>query len=518
MFGDSAFARSVDPSELLHQIGQSGPAAACETADPAYCSNMAHLACETPGNFSDGTGTVLSKDEELKKLAPLENKTEALYQKSILQLLKSNDSKLELTRKMAILAAGQDHTPDCTSDKSAEQESCFKRVSEILAHEESSFEFGHLENGLYSNKHGAAPPRPGGEVDFQSLSQLRANASYQQIVSKAHKESFRLVSDEKLNKKVGKEVFPRVKEILKEKILANVKDQKIKDALLMKINNITYAGNDCGQLGGSTTPSGDKTAASYLVENAFYDPRAQTFHFCNGFLLRNSSEFAMAMVIGHELSHSIDPCRIDKPKGLAPVTFSAGKTLQESEDVFPFNGIIACLRSKESVGATRLSKSSMPPPPGGLMEAASGSTISSPFCELSDQIGESFSDWMAGEILPEYIGKYHPGLSTNQKAIGFSNTFRNLCSKSQGEDFFTPGGIDEHPKDTERLNRILMANPDTLKMVGCAAKKEEPHHCNTKDGFIGTRAPEVIPPKPEYHEYKASGAKTGSAPDGGPTK
>ena len=478
IFSGSAWAEPIDPGSLIHQALKTtnGPEACVTDSDPEYCKDMSKLACRTPGTFNDGTGTVYSEEDSKARLDPIREKMKKDFQKDILNALKNKDPKLDLIRQLAKQATLQTDSPDCAQDLVKQnRDACYLRISSMLSE--------RLSAGLFANGMGPMRMMTNAGVDFESLKDLTSNATFSSLIEPSFKKGIKLLVDEKADRKVDKEVFPRVKKLIIQKITETVKSPVQQQALIRKINNISYGGSTCGGIG---SKSGVRP---YLVENAYYDPNAQEFHFCNGFLIKNNSEFAMAMVISHELTHSIDPCSIDKPKGAAAIQYQYKeiKTVEAAEAQNPFSGVISCLRSVESVGANRVkynySKESGIEPV--LME--------NPFCGGADQIGEGFSDWMASEILPQYIEQYHSNLSTNQKAIGVSNTFRNLCS-NMAINGFQPNepSWDVHSKSEDRLNRIIMANPDTRSMIGCKVPVTEPHHCNNYDGFKGNRVPDKI--------------------------
>jgi hypothetical protein len=161
--------------------------------------------------------------------------------------------------------------------------------------------------------------------------------------------------------------------------------------------------------------------------------------------------------------------------------------------------MISCLRSPESVGA-KVSENSFsggmgypmpfpgpaPMPGGGLAGGTTGGGSDCPDCQggpmtpkgpvagpqleafcTNDQIGESFSDWAAAEVLPRYLKAKHPDLTRDQFRYGYSNVFRGMCSN------VTPPpaggfGMDPHPETKDRVNRIILASPLVREQMGCS--------------------------------------------------
>jgi hypothetical protein len=475
-----AFAQSspqpVTPSvsetlDRLMKVNSSGLKCTLNKEIEYVCDSMSTLACK-PGTFDDGTGKVLSNEDYQAKVDPMKVKVKGFYRESILKMLKNDDPKYALVRELSMKATNQIGTPECSSSKKSEIQQCYERIASDLAGRQTNSEFGGGGNGGGSFGSGGLG---GTTLDFETYNVLSKNQVFKDSIQSAHLKSLEVVTDQKLTKKVENEVFPRVKKIMIEKVKANVADEKVRNAIIRKIENISYQGSDCSSL----SKSSESTVNGLMIENAFYSPNSQTFRFCNGFLLHNSSEFAMAMIIAHELSHSIDPCWIDKPEGAAPITYSESKTLKEYESEFPFKNILSCLRSKESIGSKTNPK---------FGAKTNEQQYGNPFCR-NDQIGESFSDWMGSEILPEYISKHHSKLSQNQKVVGYSNVFRNFCGDFDWSDF------EVHPDITKRIDRIIMANHDVRKQVGCGDPKNDVHQCKTGEEFTGTRAMDEVKEK-----------------------
>jgi hypothetical protein len=121
----------------------------------------------------------------------------------------------------------------------------------------------------------------------------------------------------------------------------------------------------------------------------------------------------------------------------------------------------------------------MPGGPGGGIVAGSGggfpapfpggqtnAVAANPFC-TGDQIGESFSDWLASEVLPRYIEKNFSHLSRDQIRNGYSNVFRGMCSNMNPASTNVFGMPDPHPTIQARVNKILLAHPDVRRQLGC---------------------------------------------------
>lgn len=469
-WAESSIAQNTKTAaEILKRFEKINSQDQCSLGDDLkyVCDSMTKLSC-TPGTFDDGTGVALSDEEYQAKIDPMKRKATEIYTKNILEMLQDPDAKYDFIRTMAIKATKQANTPNCISEKKKEQEDCYKTVAGLLSSKSVNQMFSPMPKAGMGIAMGL-PVDPG--FDLAAYDALMENTAYKESLERARKKTLKIVSDDRLDQKIEKKIFPRVKELLISKIKSSISDVKTRDALISKIQNITYAGNDCASLVPGRPE--ENTVNGLMVENAYYSPKKQEFRFCNGYLLNNTSEFMIVKVIAHELSHSIDPGHIDQPKG---VGFSyqqdAKSTLQDLENQFPFKGVAGCLRSKESIGARTINTYKAP-------------SSTNPFAK-KDQIGESFSDWMAAELLPEYMDQYHPRLTQNQRLTGYSNVFRTYCSEKRRSDF------DVHPDVMDRIDRLLMANPEVRKQVGCSSKSKNVHYCKLGEEYRGTE-PEALP-------------------------
>ncbi len=486
-----AWARS--PGGIIEEIEGINKKKPCQI-DPAMayvCDSMSTFSCK-PGTFEDGTGKVLSEDDYQKKIAPIRARVEKVYETAVLKALNDQDPKYELVRELAVKATLQSGTPGCEMEKKTGRNECFKRVASILAAHRTRAEFGPHIQSQFSDENAKSA------FDHDAFYELIRNGAFSSAMNDAHKKAVGMVTDATIEKKIRKEIFPEVRTLLIEKVKESIADPEIERKVIQKIQNIGFSGVDCSSMlfGGEQ----EGKIPGLMFSNAYYSAEDQTFRFCNGFLLKNNSEFSIAMVIAHELSHSIDPCHIQKPIASPPVKYSETPDPKLLEGQYPIPGLLQCLRARESIGAVNRrehvnSKSD---------SETSGKNVvvlhrqRAPFCDHQDQIGEAFSDWMGAEVLGDFIEKNHSKLSPREKLVGYSNVFRSLkgCDSSE-EDF------DIHPSKKNRIDRLIMANPEVRSQIGCGEPANGLHHCKAGETFEGTRAVFVEKPKPEeklFHE------------------
>src|SRR6185312_14211422 len=189
---------------------------------------------------------------------------------------------------------------------------------------------------------------PGAQTAALSLNDFAylANSDiFKGVESDLLQETKDTVGSQDIEAKVKDKIFPQIQKMLVEKVKTMVKDPKVRQQFVDKIAAIKFEGSNCGDGGRGEYISG------ILMANAFYYPPSNTFKFCSGWALTNKSEFSIAFLIAHELSHSIDPCGAT----LGPSDFSfkypRGGSEQQTEADYPIPGVIQCLRSNQSVGA-----------------------------------------------------------------------------------------------------------------------------------------------------------------------
>jgi hypothetical protein len=428
-------------------------------ATPAdICDDLFRLSC-APGIYDDGTGVAQNptaindpNQEPKKKLA--ENAKDRF--KRVLQLQDDNSIYF---RKAVLSATGLALNPACAGAETSPSSDCLDLLSEGAA----DIAVKKLtRGGFYMSNFG-------NKISDDSFV---ANSDVFNIVKSQLLEDFKKsIGNEELAKKIKDNVFPKVKALLVSKVEAMISDPELRKNLVDKIRAIQFAGTTC-----SEGRAGEETIDGLLVPNANYSSVRNSFQFCAGYATVSQSEFQMARTIAHELSHSIDPCYIAVGPASYRFNYSSGLSRSDAEREFPFKGVLSCLRSKESVSAEIGEPDERRPmgmnmQDGGISRPRSSNTSNQPFKSFcrqdvkGEQINESFADWLAGEVLPDYIEKFHPNLTRQQIRIGYSNAFRGSCSKPYADD--DDDYKDPHPSDEKRINNILLVQPKIREQMGC---------------------------------------------------
>ncbi len=327
--------------------------------------------------------------------------------------------------------------------------------------------------------------------DLTSIAYLSEHLEMQNLRNKLQFEADRYLNKNGIMKKIKDEIFENTKSLTIEWLNEVLPSGKVKDDIIFKISKVRFSGFDC--------TNGKIDVPRDIEPNGEYNSLSNSLKFCKGSLHYTDSIFAIVRTLAHELGHAIDPCLIQFYFSNRKFTY-AGSNQIEMESEFPFSGIIPCLRDKKSVEAKRfdpansLSSGVHPNPMGGT---GFGSFSPDPvpnkiptqkfdFCKkqnengsiVGDQVNEAFCDWLASEILPRYIEKYHHDITTpTQFRAGYLNVFRTFCYPDYSNEKV---GFRVHPSINKRANSILLANPKVREQMGCSKDLPGTIYCDPK--------------------------------------
>lgn len=437
----------------------------CHTlsADSAkVCDDLFKLTC-APGSYDDGTGVAQrpSDDQEQPLVAKLSDKARAMFKAE----LEKPENKY--FRKVVLSATGLSAAPQCDSGEDSPSADCLERMSQGATEFEIRFLRASVPN---------IPMDQLKDGKVKDVYYLLASEPFDRIKSSLLEDTRKSAVSDPMNKKI-ETVFNKVRDILVLRVGNQVIDPQLRKNLTAKLKAIRFAGQDC-----SSDGNGGRTIAAVLEANAAYNPLTNSFKYCLGLNNSSTSEFTLAYIISHELSHSVDPCGITMGPSDFAFNYSSKITRAQAENQFPIGKAISCLRSEDSVRAMTaeeaLAAAAASPTHNGSYPgygnyggvtypmyygaSAQASPAFTSFCN-QDQITESFADWMAMEIMPDYIEQNHPELSVTQLRLGYSNMFRPLCQSS------TTSGFNVHPETDLRANAIALVQPKIRKQMECAS-------------------------------------------------
>jgi hypothetical protein len=259
-----------------------------------------------------------------------------------------------------------------------------------------------------------------------------------------------------------------------------------KAKMLMKVRAIRYEGSDCSQ------PT-DKSlgVSALLVANAFYTPASNTLQYCSGFMMESDSAFQMAFTIGHEISHSLDPCMIAKGTPGTKISNTHPDDDEKAEAENPFGVVLKCLRGARSIGAIRdVQRAGMNQWMhswfGRAFDVAEylnpGPKINSGLC-APDQIVESFADWLGTEGAARYL-EANTKFSTAEYRAGYANAYRKICQITVGGQYDDPFA---HPASARRIDAIIAVHPTIRRQMGCPEKNSSYDYCSMTAGAGPTK-------------------------------
>jgi len=466
------------------------------------CNDLARTTC-APGNYKDQTGYVKSSSEIQRFMTAYAEKSRVQLYDKFEKILDNPDNSY--FRELALSGLGLKNSPQCSSQSDEYKKSCRENLIDGLA--------------TLAQKQTLSPLMPTASLsrmaNLSDTAYILQNETYQSVVKDLANKAQADLSNPEVEKKIKDKIFPQIKSIMIERINEfNIPDEQ-KKFMIGKIKSIQFAGSNCTELnqntGGPSVGNSGEVVSSLLVPNAFYDSARNTFKFCSGFLLQSTSEFQIAMTIGHELSHSIDPCQIAFGPTDMGFKYKNSDDLKKMEQEFPLNKVLACLRNPNSVEAKNLTMaqavqigndgygnyptlggSPYPtyPSPGGLIGMAGQPFQQKPsFCN-SDQVTESFSDWMGAEVLPRYIQKNY-NLTPEQYREGYANANRINCwSYPDTSDNFN---YQTHPAISKRINKIMLVNPKIRTQMGCPEKHPENVYCDSEEPLNSAGETKVVP-------------------------
>ncbi len=204
-----------------------------------------------------------------------------------------------------------------------------------------------------------------------------------------------------MGKKISETIMPRVREILTDIVRRSGLDPAAEDFMLSKLRTMHFRfnGEECRKIPGLGGPT-------YFLRTPY--PGApvlpNTLSFCTGSANWPDSEFLLAQIIGHEMSHSVDNCAMTM-SGL-PAYRNHGRMDGERNATGRF---AQCLRSADS------------------MHAQAGTMCPTRRVDHPDQFQEAYADYMGDEVVAAYMDKFHADLSRDSMRAGYGNIATFMC-------------------------------------------------------------------------------------------
>lgn len=498
----------------IFTFAQQKPVSSANT--DGLCEELARFTCLAPGPQDDGTGVASNERLSSNRQIDFMRANQALYKAKFREAL--SNPKNEDLLDTALSGLGLAIAPHCQSTKTADREKCLDDLATGLGDYAMALSLGGTEEDEDSDnlKSPTAPSqrRRNSEVALQNIALLFAHPDFRELTDELIKEVKPQLSNPELAKKVEKEIFPQIQNLIRDEIERTPMDPALKKQLKKKVAAIRWSTIPC------STMSGGNQIRSGLTQNAAYLGN-KVFQICDGLLTSNKSIFQLAFIVAHELSHSIDPCGISTGPSDFTFQYPANADQLSAEAAYPWANVLQCLRGPNSVEAKR-----WPPitvqnyyptgvygnyPSGNLGYSVGGKPPSEAnpppkpeafsFCKTAtsfDQVTEAFSDWMAAQVLPKYIKEQYlkdpknPKLTKEKIRVGYSNVMRSFpCSYSSGD-----GSFSSHPRTQDRVDRTILVQPEIREQMGCPERHSQHVHCSHDSKSVAPvpMSPTNIPP------------------------
>lgn len=443
--------------------------------EPVLCEDLYSYSC-SPGEVNDGTGKAKNQDVldqmQLPRIAKMGERAVSAFEERL------KGAEAAYFRRTVLAATGLSAHPSCRNGAQSPSDACMKLMAEG-SKELLLRQFVGMPNPL-------ASAYSAGKLSNRAL--LLDSPAFQEVREQLIKEELNNPEVKLADERIRTRSFAQLKASVIEKLERAVPDKKVRERMIEKIRAIQFGGFDCRS--DSSGPMGAASIPSLFMSNAFYHPTQNKIKLCAG-MMENTSDFALAQVIVHEFSHAVDPCNITLPEDSQSFKYK-GMGPAETDLEYPIPGLLSCLRDPRSVGAQSLAAlrsgassqtddqdEDRPPEErfgqGGLGGGLGlpGAQVTpptnlAPYCQ-GDQVNEAFCDWLAAEVVPDYIAKNYPRLSKEQYRNGYSNIWRGSCGEEDSGAGQNPYQMmtSTHPKTRDRANKILLTHPGVRKQMGC---------------------------------------------------
>ncbi len=376
--------------------------------------------------------------------------------------------------KLAISAFGQSEEPECELTAGKPKPQCInKLVRGLVRAAQRGIVTGRGPNAGLSSRISKNEKPEFIPVEIRDTILLQKNISFKEIRTKAIEFVISKIRNEGTSKHIREEVFPKIKQKIKEKIREYVDDPKARDQLIDKVENVQPKD-------GCFNKESGQILVPLLTPNAVYlavdDTSTSSVHVCDSLTYLNKSDFQAASIIAHEIFHSVDPCNVVIGPSKFSFRYSDPQNRDKSDSEYPLKGLISCLRSKESVEAKHLGTPSQSEVENSIVPIYCDKGNSDP-----DEITETVPDWIASEVLPEYIEENFKDLTPEDFRSGYASAYRAMCPflleeklKKKTDEWMLEAGVqpqpepkDEHPMTEKRINRLFLVNPKVRRQMGC---------------------------------------------------
>ena len=267
--------------------------------------------------------------------------------------------------------------------------------------------------------------------------------------------------------------YKNVKEALIKKVSSQASDP-LKTEMIKRIKGIEFNSKLC--------TSSYYTSDYALTVQASYESNPHAFTVCPKLILSSLNDTQMSVIIGHEITHSIDTCSLGLAVGktgkkIYPPALSYNpKTKTDSPELLdkhPYGSVLKCLRQSKSAAAKTI------PIEGPEWYFLSESKINPVLYQLCqrDQINESFADWLGIEAAVESLSEAQKNMSQTELEAEYAAVYSTKCNEVMAEK-------DPHPSLDRRANGILGVNPKVREILKCELPDKKDIYCAPPDSNL----------------------------------
>ena len=423
------------------------------------CENLAKEICSEEGQ--DSTGFSRGDDEDGVRVALAKK-----YEPAIKAIAADTFAKMKAKGLDKTFAQKMSAYPECASG------SITKACEETMEIGVRNMIWSNLTQHIDTPTPSWAEKAPKGQdfTFFEPVGLLSSIDDLQKKIISDASESKEAEDIRKIFPSIKKEVGALLPELISDPATLKIAEEKLKP--------VDFGGFGCNERGYSKIHD-------FCAGDSHLDPKTKKVHLCYGLAAANTSKYAMAEVLAHEIAHSFDGCNLNLKDATSGTVSNSGgvvgtiqgmlggwtKKVKSADDASPYRAAIECLRDPKSIGA--VNKAQKFDPTGKFP------------IHCSDQISESFADLVAVETVVRLSEKgfFGKNQSAEDQAKGMKNAMRHLCTSRRFD-----AEKEVHPHFNDRIGKILLAHPKVRKTLGCAPlDPKKMRYCDVfKDGADST--------------------------------
>lgn len=367
-------------------------------------------------------------------------------QNRYLEILDAELVKYPLSELLA--KTGLKKPEECASEKISEN--CHTALKREL--DESASEIQKYFLGKESKYSDPNVPRP--TLLFE-LFETNAHQVSQQVMAEHEDDILRM-----------ERLFKNVREALVNKISSQTSEPMTTE-LLKRIKSVKFDSKLCA----SSNYSADYT----LTAPAVYENKPHSFTVCPQIIVGGLNDTQLSIIIGHEITHSIDSCVLvqtvgqNSKKSFPPLIKFSPKARVEDANLLknhPYGSVLKCLRQENSAAARMIPITG---PDWFFLSESKINPVVYQLCQ-NDQVNESFADWLGIEAAVDSLHETQKNMTQEELENEYASVYSTKCNEKLPV-------TNQHPSLDRRANGILGVNPKVRELLKCNSKDQRNIYC-----------------------------------------